>query len=543
MGGRQYEISSMPVTDVIEMVAGILTKITTNNDAQHEPLHKYLTPHESSREAPPPAPASPSPPPPCMAGGNGNGGDPASQCQTPPPLDPQSSSVLAFHGRNIPSISILSYLSRIHRYCPTTYEVFLSLLVYFDRMSAKVNGPLMQRILKREKEQERAKRREERLMARNKAGRRSSMRQGEGLDSQQEQLHNYPDTAHAQAAAAHGSAAAPDPSHPPLMSSRYLSNPHLRSGPVHDPSSPFSTGTTEPDYEGQGHSTTNREGGDREFSRSLTEDSSFAFPPMLSSSVDSVTESDSESSSSSDGDSWGEDNEFTETVFDGLDERIALSRTFVIDSYNVHRLVIAGVTCASKFFSDVFYTNSRYAKVGGLPLSELNHLELQFLFLNDFRLSVTIEELEAYGTMLVEFYASEVLSQQRAREQKQRESLMRAQAQFSKSPYLNNNNNNNHDNNNNSHFSSADYNHHHQAGADMHYSPANANHRPAQEGAGYHGHGHGMGSAEEERRASGGSASPESEVCMRSAAADRGRERERAAAAAAAAARHQQDHA
>lgn len=42
----------------------------------------------------------------------------------------------------------------------------------------------------------------------------------------------------------------------------------------------------------------------------------------------------------------------------------ATGRTFVIDSYNIHRLVIAGVTVASKFFSDVFYTNSRYAKVG-----------------------------------------------------------------------------------------------------------------------------------------------------------------------------------
>ena len=36
---------------------------------------------------------------------------------------------------------------------------------------------------------------------------------------------------------------------------------------------------------------------------------------------------------------------------------------FTIDSFNLHRLVIAGVTVASKFFSDVFYTNSRYAKV------------------------------------------------------------------------------------------------------------------------------------------------------------------------------------
>jgi hypothetical protein len=39
------------------------------------------------------------------------------------------------------------------------------------------------------------------------------------------------------------------------------------------------------------------------------------------------------------------------------------STYFVVDSFNIHRLIIAGVTCSSKFFSDVFYTNSRYAKV------------------------------------------------------------------------------------------------------------------------------------------------------------------------------------
>src|SRR6195952_2943751 len=54
-------------------------------------------------------------------------------------------------------------------------------------------------------------------------------------------------------------------------------------------------------------------------------------------------------------------------------------------------------------------------QVGGLPLAELNHLELQFLLLNDFRLSVPVEELEAYGTMLVEFYAREVIAQRQGR--------------------------------------------------------------------------------------------------------------------------------
>ena len=46
---------------------------------------------------------------------------------------------------------------------------------------------------------------------------------------------------------------------------------------------------------------------------------------------------------------------------------------------------------------------------------ELNHLEIQFLILNDFRLFVPVEELEAYGTMLVEFYLREVMNQKHPR--------------------------------------------------------------------------------------------------------------------------------
>lgn len=47
--------------------------------------------------------------------------------------------------------------------------------------------------------------------------------------------------------------------------------------------------------------------------------------------------------------------------------RETTGRDFIIDNFNIHRLVIAGVTVASKFFSDVFYTNSRYAKVRPPP--------------------------------------------------------------------------------------------------------------------------------------------------------------------------------
>lgn len=99
------------------------------------------------------------------------------------------------------------------------------------------------------------------------------------------------------------------------------------------------------------------------------------------------------------------------------------AKGFAIDSYNVHRLVIAGITISSKFHSDVFYTNSRYAKVcisgstscmmiahvsssfqvGGLPQTELNQLELQFLLLNDFYLMIPLNEMQQYADRLLQY--------------------------------------------------------------------------------------------------------------------------------------------
>ncbi|KAJ2797359.1 cyclin-like protein interacting with PHO85 [Coemansia helicoidea] len=73
---------------------------------------------------------------------------------------------------------------------------------------------------------------------------------------------------------------------------------------------------------------------------------------------------------------------------------------FTVDAYSIHRLVITGVTVASKCFSDVFFTNSRYAKVGGLSLEELNTLELQFLTIIDFDLNIRGDALQALGANL-----------------------------------------------------------------------------------------------------------------------------------------------
>ncbi|ORX48482.1 cyclin-domain-containing protein [Hesseltinella vesiculosa] len=78
-----------------------------------------------------------------------------------------------------------------------------------------------------------------------------------------------------------------------------------------------------------------------------------------------------------------------------------------INSYNIHRLLIAGLMVSTKYFSDIFYTNTRYAKVGGIPVPELNALELAFLKANQFELHITVPELERYGDQLLDHYVRE----------------------------------------------------------------------------------------------------------------------------------------
>ena len=228
-GGQQYEISGMPVTDVIEMVAGLLTKIITTNDRQHENIHRNIPPPEGTTG-----------------------------------LSPQTTSVLAFHGKNVPSITIASYLSRIHKYCPTTYEVFLSLLIYFDRMTEMVNSGTLPKLPSDEQPR----------------GSHSRVPSNVSSDASSETAVN---------SSPGGAESESSPRAPAIVSP---------------------PGSNSPEFE----------------------DSAVRPSPSIPATLP-------------DSDAYD------------------LSHYFVVDSFNIHRLVIAGVTCASKFFSDVFYTNSRYAKV------------------------------------------------------------------------------------------------------------------------------------------------------------------------------------
>ena len=81
-------------------------------------------------------------------------------------------------------------------------------------------------------------------------------------------------------------------------------------------------------------------------------------------------------------------------------DRVIQRQNFVINSLNVHRIIITSVMLSAKFFDDHYFKNAFYAKVGGVPCTEMNSLEVEFLFLINFSLHVTPDNYSRYYTEL-----------------------------------------------------------------------------------------------------------------------------------------------
>lgn len=63
---------------------------------------------------------------------------------------------------------------------------------------------------------------------------------------------------------------------------------------------------------------------------------------------------------------------------------------------SVHRLAFLAFMVAAKLHDDVSYSNRYYAKVGGLPLKEVNSMELDFLKLLDWKTFVERGQYDLY---------------------------------------------------------------------------------------------------------------------------------------------------
>jgi hypothetical protein len=84
-----------------------------------------------------------------------------------------------------------------------------------------------------------------------------------------------------------------------------------------------------------------------------------------------------------------------------VDQICARIPLFTLSSLTCHRFIISSITVCSKGLCDSFCTNALYARVGGIPVTELNVLEREFLRAIDWRLMCTREVLQEYYINLV----------------------------------------------------------------------------------------------------------------------------------------------
>ncbi|KAK8818083.1 cyclin-U4-1 [Blastocystis sp. ATCC 50177/Nand II] len=77
-------------------------------------------------------------------------------------------------------------------------------------------------------------------------------------------------------------------------------------------------------------------------------------------------------------------------------DRFIQSSGIQVNSLTVHRVLLTSVVIAAKTFDDDFYTNTHYARVGGIPPEELALLEMDFLFNIHFSLYVSCEDYQRY---------------------------------------------------------------------------------------------------------------------------------------------------
>ena len=95
-----------------------------------------------------------------------------------------------------------------------------------------------------------------------------------------------------------------------------------------------------------------------------------------------------------------------------VDKLCAMYPAFTISSLTVHRFLITAATVAAKGLSDSFWTNSLYARVGGVSVRELALLELEFLRKLDWRIVPKPEVLVDYYKGLVERGAGYVMEKE-----------------------------------------------------------------------------------------------------------------------------------
>ena len=79
---------------------------------------------------------------------------------------------------------------------------------------------------------------------------------------------------------------------------------------------------------------------------------------------------------------------------------------FILSLNNIYRLLLGSVVLAKKFLEDINYNNLYYCEIGGMPVQELNNIELSLFVRINFDVNPKLEEVNDIYKNIIDSLAS-----------------------------------------------------------------------------------------------------------------------------------------
>ena len=90
-------------------------------------------------------------------------------------------------------------------------------------------------------------------------------------------------------------------------------------------------------------------------------------------------------------------------------DRMCTTSGIILNPHNIHRIILGCLLLAVKYNEDVYFTNEQYAKIGGVPLKEINDLESYSISFLDYDLFISEDIYQKYLTYISNYQPKKII--------------------------------------------------------------------------------------------------------------------------------------
>ena len=92
---------------------------------------------------------------------------------------------------------------------------------------------------------------------------------------------------------------------------------------------------------------------------------------------------------------------------------MCITSGIILNPHNIHRIILGCLILAIKYNEDVYYNNEYYAKIGGVPLDEINTLEYKSFELIEQNLFISDDIYNELNSLLEKSHKIDCLNEEK----------------------------------------------------------------------------------------------------------------------------------